>query len=73
MIKDLCPHNWFDKALALVAILAVFLILNIVYVFGRMRASFGDDDGDEADNEEQNNVEEQNCSLTKFTKRNENV
>ena len=46
MIKEfLCQTHWLDKALTLVAILAFFLILNIIYVFGRIKASFDNDDG----------------------------
>ena len=71
MFKEfLCPNNWFDKTLVLVAILAVFLITNILYVFGRMRASIENQDGDEEHNEDQNVINKvQNCSLTKVTKR----
>ena len=75
MIKEfLCQTNWLDKALTLVAILAVFLILNIIYVFGRIKkASFDNDDGGIEEHEEQNSIEEQKCNLTKVTERNESV
>ena len=65
MIKEfLCQTHWLDKALTLVAILAFFLILNIIYVFGRIKASFDNDDGGIAEHEEQNAMEEQKCNLT---------